>query len=360
MMNRREFLRRTAGLAAVVVGSGARADGVRAETTEPTFDKLPRWRGFNLLERFTVQWEAKPYQEQDFAWMAEWGFDFVRLPLDYRFWTPQDNWDEIREDGVEAVDQAVEWGKQYGVHVCLNLHRTPGYCVNPPKEPKDLWTDEEALEASALQWGHFARRYKGRPNREVSFNLINEPARIEPEAYVKVVRRLAGAIRAEDADRLIIADGLNWARTPVPALTPLRVAQSTRGYDPMRLTHYRASWVTGADTWEEPTWPMKEGERLWDRDRLRRERIEPWEQLQSRGVGVMVGEWGAFQHTPHEVVLAWMRDCLELWKEAGWGWAMWCFRSSFGILDSGRNDVRYENFRGHKLDRAMLELIRRY
>jgi endoglucanase len=86
--------------------------------------------------------------------------------------------------------------------------------------------------------------------------------------------------------------------------------------------------------------------------------IEPWKKLEQRGVGVHVGEWGAFQHTPHAVALAWMKDQLALWKEAGWGWALWNFRGSFGILDSERADVSYEAFRGHKLDRKMLELLR--
>ena len=55
-----------------------------------------------------------------------------------------------------------------------------------------------------------------------------------------------------------------------------------------------------------------------------------------------------------------MRDFLSLWKQTGWGWALWCFRGSFGILDSQRKDVRYENWRGHKLDRKMLELLREF
>ena len=356
-MNRSEFLKRSGVLAAgLVVPRVVRGEDSRPE---PSFRKLPRWRGFNLHERFMLSLGREPYREADFAWMAEWGFDFVRLPLDYRFWTPQDNLREIDEREVEALDRAVEFGRQYGVHVNLNLHRTPGYWVGQPPEPRDLWTDEEALEASALQWTHFARRYKGRPNSELSFNLINEPARVRAEVYVKVARGLVEAIRTEDPDRLVIADGRDWARTPVPELLPLEVAQSTRGYDPMQLTHYRASWTEGSGEWEEPTWPLKVGKVVWDRDRLRRQ-AERWKRLESRGVGVMVGEWGAFQHTPHEVVLAWMRDCLELWKEAGWGWALWSFRGSFGILDSGRKDVAYEGFRGHKLDRRMLELLLQY
>jgi len=57
------------------------------------------------------------------------------------------------------------------------------------------------------------------------------------------------------------------------------------------------------------------------------------------------------------VVLGWMGDLIALWKEAGWGYALWNFRGSFGVLDSGRADVPYEEWRGHKLDRAMLKLL---
>lgn len=53
-----------------------------------------------------------------------------------------------------------------------------------------------------------------------------------------------------------------------------------------------------------------------------------------------------------------MKDCLENWKQAGIGWALWNLRGSFGVLDSERTDVAYENYQGHKLDRKMLELLR--
>jgi endoglucanase len=75
------------------------------------------------------------------------------------------------------------------------------------------------------------------------------------------------------------------------------------------------------------------------------------------GVPVHVGEWGCNNKTPHEVCLAFMGDELSLWKEAGWGWSIWNLRGSFGIVDSGRGDVAYEDFQGHKLDRKMLELL---
>jgi endoglucanase len=51
---------------------------------------------------------------------------------------------------------------------------------------------------------------------------------------------------------------------------------------------------------------------------------------------------------------------LPLWKDAGWGWAMWNFRGGFGVLDSNRKDVKYEDFMGHKLDRKMLEILKEF
>ena len=45
--------------------------------------------------------------------------------------------------------------------------------------------------------------------------------------------------------------------------------------------------------------------------------------------------------------------------DAGWGWALWNFTGGFGICDSGRTDVAYENWHGRKLDRAMVELLQR-
>ncbi|MBI4605994.1 MAG: cellulase family glycosylhydrolase [Planctomycetes bacterium] len=330
----------------------------RAPCAEPKAANLPRWRGFNLLEKFTAS-AAGRFRASDFEQIAEWGFDFVRLPLSYRTWGTFERWRELKEDALAEIDEAVDLGRKHKVHVCTNFHRAPGYCVNPPKEPKDLWTDPEALDACAHHWASFARRYKGVPNAQVSFDLLNEPGDIAEEAYARVARRLVEAIRAEDPERLIIADGLRWGRVPVPSLAGLGIAQSTRGYDPMEVSHYKASWVGGADKWAVPAWPLRPGAKdAWDKERLRRERIGPWKALEAKGVGVHVGEWGAFQHTPHAVVLPWMRDQLELWKEAGWGWALWNFRGSFGVLDSGRKDVKYEDFRGHKLDRAMLDLLR--
>jgi hypothetical protein len=318
------------------------------------------------------------------------------------------------------------------------------------------------------------------------------------------------AIRAEDPNRLIISDGLEWGTSPIPEVRDLHVALATRGYSPMEISHYKANWVNSAG-FSVPTWPRlvppngillsptkPEGshplvidgpfpaetqlrlhvmtvstaaklvveadvkrvfeqifkcgpgqgewkkaefkpqwqiyQNLYDRDYtatipagtkqvrvqvtegdwlqlgelgfkpaapgtredslplgqafgkkpepfryapgaaggpftglamqgrqwLWDQNIKPWQETEARGIGVMVGEWGAFNQTPHDVFLRWAEDSLANWKQAGWGWAMWNFRGSFGVLDSERSDAVYEELDGHKVDRKLLELLQRY
>jgi len=96
--------------------------------------------------------------------------------------------------------------------------------------------------------------------------------------------------------------------------------------------------------------------RSWDRAALA-ESLAPWFELAGRGIGVHYNEGGVYNKTPHAVALAWLRDTLELLKEHNIGYGVWNFRGSFGILDSGRADVHYEDFHGRKLDRKMLALL---
>jgi len=137
--------------------------------------------------------------------------------------------------------------------------------------------------------------------------------------------------------------------------------QSTRGYQPKAVSHYTATWVPRDEfeTMNPPTWPLKDDKGVvWDRAKLKAVMIDPWKPLEAKGVAIHVGEFGCFNKTPHDVALGWLSDCLSLWKEAGWGFSMWNLRGAFGVLDSERADVAYEDYKGRKLDRKLLELLR--
>jgi endoglucanase len=283
-------------------------------------------------------------------------------------WGDPKDWTVVREKPLLEIDRAIALGRQYRVHTNLNFHRIPGYCINGrDEEPMDLFDGTpaeraKALEAAVFHWKTFARRYKGIPNRELSFDLINEPPRMSDETrYVEVVRALVAGIREVDPDRLIFADGIDIGQTPVMGIADLGLVQSTRGYLPKAVSHYTATWVpkNEFESFERPTWPLKDARgQVWDRKRLEREYVEKYRPLVRKGVKVHVGEWGVYNKTPHDVALGWMRDSLAVWKRAGWGNALWNLRGDFGVLDSGRADVAYEDYKGHKLDRKMLELLR--
>ena len=338
----------------------------------PIKNALPRWRGFNLLEMYSADRSA-PFAEEDFRWIADWGFDFVRLPLSYTHWLRNDDPFQIDEDGpgLGQLDRAIELGGAKGLHVCVNLHRAPGYCVNMERhEPFDLWRDPAAVDAFCLHWQTLARRYRGIGSRRLSFDLLNEPPRPWPRLvggfsrarHERVMRRAVETIRQVDAERQIVIDGLNYGRQPCVELADLQnVAQSCRAYEPFELSHYHADWVPRAGRWRSPEWPLRRDHfgRRWTRERLEKV-YAPWADLLARGVGVHCGEAGCYRHTPHAVFLAWFREVLEVLTAHDIGWALWNFRGAFGVLDSGRADVAYHDWNGHALDRQLLELLQSF
>jgi aryl-phospho-beta-D-glucosidase BglC (GH1 family) len=176
-------------------------------------DDQPRWRGFNLLEKFKSQ-SCEPFRENDFRLISKLGFNFVRLPLDYRCWIVDGDWERLKESQLREIDQALEFGRRHSIHVCINFHRAPGYTVAQPPEARSVWTDPEALRVCSLHWRTFARRYKDIPREELSFNLFNEPKDVSLAQFLHVTERLVEVIRAESPDRLIISDGLQWGQMP--------------------------------------------------------------------------------------------------------------------------------------------------
>ena len=347
---------------------------------------LPAWRGFNLvdLEHPIIQ-EPSPRDttEDDFRWMSDWGFDFIRLPMAYPRWVDydqskpitKDDIYKIKESTLDQVDKFVELGQKYSLHVSLNFHRGPGYCVNAGfQEPFDLWNDREALDALCYYWGMFGKRYRDIPPSKISFNLLNEPSvrdlndqngvrePVPGDTYRAVVEASMKAIRESNSDHLIISDGNNVGREVIHEIADLDIAQSCRSYYPVTVSHYNVPWLPEGK-FPEPVWPDAKGDEYWDGggywDRARLERFyEPWVDLARKGVGVHCGECGCFNLTPHEVLLSWFGDVVDILRGHGIGYAMWNFRGEFGVMDSGRTDVEYEDWFGHKLDRKLLELMR--
>lgn len=496
------------------------------------------WCGGNLFGLLLYnKGGCRGYEERDFAVLEKYGFNFVRLPIDYRFLARKDgNWYEPDDGETRKLDAGVEYGRKHRLHVQVCFHRIPGYTVaGYDPEKHDIFKDQEALDAACRYWSFLARRYKGIPNDELSFNLFNEPSALSGGAsgryasaesrYPVVIRALVKAIRDNDPDRFIVADGLGTGPhgyLPVKGLEDIpNFGWATRGYEPMLVSHCGAKWV-GLENSPVPDWPFDpeapigvfaergrpndfapfelldlppctvaftfargvatraeleavadgrvvkcetlvpvkgapgwtdvrvnetwkntvgsytgrvevvlakgaktfsiatvRGEwarpdacfitsadgrhsvrigfasqfvkpenfrqkfRGWDaakafrpvdvkgediprryeddaREYLYRTQFRFLDAALPKGGFVMAGEFGVYNKTPHAMSLSLIEAYFRMWQERGMGWAVWGFRGSMGVIDSGRADVEYEQTPDGKVDREMLDLFRRY
>ena len=63
--------------------------------------------------------------ESDFGQIAGWGFDHVRLPVDYNVIQNTDG--TMKEEGLLLVDRAVAWAEKHHLKIVLDLHKTQGF-----------------------------------------------------------------------------------------------------------------------------------------------------------------------------------------------------------------------------------------
>jgi aryl-phospho-beta-D-glucosidase BglC (GH1 family) len=377
-MNRRKFIRNTSwGTAAVVLS------GTKNLFHEKPKNKLPKWKGFNLTDFNTPDpsTNRRSTTEDHLKWMSDWGFDFIRLPISYPYYlkfdrstkiTPAEVY-QIDEASVDKIDKLVQLAQKHNLHVCLNLHRAPGYCINAGfSEPYNLWKDDEAQKAFYFHWNYWAKKYKDVSHEKISFDLLNEPSMREDmndqhsasgpvpgELYRKVAKAAAEAIHKENKHHLVIADGNNVGNQPIGEIADLDIAQSCRGYYPHLISHYKAPWANkDPEHMIVPTYPGKVGDQYLSRQMLE-DYYKPWIELKNKGVGVHCGECGCWNKTPHDVFLAWFGDVLNILTANEIGFAIWEFIGDFGILNSGRADVEYQDWYGYKLDKKLLELVQR-
>lgn len=469
---------------------------------------ISKWRGFNLMEQYNVGKE-KPFLESDFKAIAADGFNFVRLPLDYRIYESSNEPGKYLEEGLKELDRAVALGMKYKLHVSLNLHKAPGFCINQGPTTiglqDRLWTNAEVQEQFLNLWIMFAKRYRQIPAESLSFNLLNEPSRVDASIFIDLMKRAVAAIGEADPKRLIVMDGLNVGTVPQEELYRLpNVITAIRGYAPDKLTHYKAEWLKGAEEFPLPQWPYlpklpgffygpekpeipkgemmfkgnfpagtkvefmleqvskrafflirADGATVFEKDfvpgpgegewkevifkngmyqnlygkryafelsspaksislrvtngdwlktsewRFRfpngtetaltndlawgrapmtmtfeggkwmapsdfdgeypvKNPLAVWKNAIANGAKVFVGEMGVYKHTPHDVTLRWFESCLREYQSMNVGWALWNYRGSMGVADSGRSDVKYEEKDGVKIDRQLMEILKRY
>ena len=324
---------------------------------------MPQY-GFNFLWMYVSDGETpRPPDERALDFLARTGFNFVRVPTNYRSWVKDFDYLHPDESVFAHIDRYLDACRERGLHLSLNLHRAPGYCINRNDLERDnLWLDPIAQDGFVFQWETFARRYHNIPSSALSFDLVNEPPSVGQygltrDNHAALIRRVVAAIRAIDPSREIVIDGLGGGHLALPELADLGVIHSGRGYQPMPVSHYQADWWDGHATAPAPKYPGQVWEgRTWDRNALR-EFYQPWRDVEAGGARVHIGECGCYNKTPNDIALRWFTDLFGLYKEFGWGYALWNFAGDFGIVEHGRPGAVYEELHGYKVDRALLDIL---
>jgi len=165
------------------------------------------WRGFR--DRFVAR--------ADIERMAQYGFDHVRLPINWRVVMHDDG--ELRADGFARIDDLIGWCADAGMWVLLDLHGAPGgqtgTNIDDSMGRPELFMDERYVEMTERLWVAIAERYRDEPT-VLGYDLLNEPLPNEwqdrfPEELVALYRRLTAAIRSVDDRHLLMYEGSHWA-----------------------------------------------------------------------------------------------------------------------------------------------------
>jgi hypothetical protein len=379
-LSRRQFVK-TVALAAAASGLAGTIGLSRAASSGSGGNPFPRWRGFNLTDFNSPNpsGSRRGTTDDDLKWMVDWGFDFVRLPMAYpryvefdrsRSITPEEVC-KFNSEEVDRIEAFVHKAQDHGLHVSINLHRAPGYCINAGfREPFNLWKDKEAQEAFSAHWGMWAKRFKDLPAKKISFDLLNEPALrsdmndqhatnslIPGELYRAVAKGAVDAIRAANPDHLVIADGNRVGNLVTPELVDLKIGQSCRGYFPGAISHYKAPWANkDPEKCPTPVWPGTINGELFDRARLETY-YQPWMALAKSGVGCTAAN--AVAGTKRRTRFSWRGSAMcwisspvtELGMPSG-------ISEAISAFSTHAARTWHQDWHGHKLDAKLLDLLK--
>jgi len=201
---------------------------------------------FHGVDRPSLEWDSsgewnnsEGIPRSDFAAMAAWHANVVRIALNQDFWLPGST---LSDPTYPArVDNAINWAEGAGMDVILDLHWSDrGVLGSCSTSCQQVMADPN----STTFWSDVAGRYKN--DGRVLFELYNEPHDVtwnvwksggnSGQGWTSVgMQQLYAAVRATGADNLVIAGGLNYAfdlsGVPSNRITGYNILYATHPYN---------------------------------------------------------------------------------------------------------------------------------
>ncbi len=315
---------------------------------------------------------------EDFARVRSWGFDHVRLPLDWKNAFDADM--RPNEEVLRLFDAAVDSCLGAGLSLILDLHKCPGHdFFEGVTRDQAFFADAKYRRDCLRVWDQLAERYGGKSG--IMLELLNEPVAPNAGIWNEVKAELAAAVRRmAPKATLVIGSNLWNSASQFEGLEPIddgNALYSFHFYNPMVFTHQKAPWCPGAAFERSRPYPGDysiendgatrlplEEEGSWDRGRLER-MLEPVIRFRERySARVACNEFGVYMGGPdRESRHAWMRDALSIFKERGFGWSYWNYKNlDFGIVSIGESlfESAPQYADPERVDRGLLEILQSY
>ncbi len=277
----------------------------------------------------------------DFATIASWGVDHVRIPFDYNIVQAEDG--SFIEDGFNRLKNAVELAKKNGLHIVLDLHKTKGFSFDAAHMESGFF-DSETLQAGFYAlWEEMAKRF-GNDTESVAFELLNE---ITDQAFsakwneisaecIKRIRKIAPDIT--------ILLGSYWNNAPeavkdLPAPADDKVVYNMHCYDPLKFTHQGATWTDQINPEERFPFESFEITAEYFKERF----ASAVETAKKYDTVLYCGEYGVIDRATPEDTVKWYKAIHTTFEELGIGRSAWSYRQmDFGLSDARLDGVREE------------------
>lgn len=274
--------------------------------------------------------------EKDFAAIASWGADHVRLPVDYDV-------AELMDDGITRIRRAVDAAKRNGLNVMLDLHKAPGYSFDAGEQESGFFEKREYQERFLRLWENLAKEF-GVDHESVAFDLLNE---ITDASYLPVWKKIAAEcverIRRYAPDTVIVIGSYDYndvrAVKDLDAPQDALVAYSFHCYEPHDFTHQGAYWDPRLDR----------EKRIAFKDSGTAEEMfeELFESALTKaaeyGADLYCGEYGVIDIVSPEETLEWYKVINRVFERHGISRTAWSYKQmDFGISDARMDKVRDE------------------
>ena len=292
------------------------------------------------------------FTESDMQFIAQIGYDHIRLPVD-----EEQLWDEAGGKEPEAfrlLHAGISWAQKHKLRVIVDLHVLRSHHFNAKQRP--LWTDPSAQQRFLQLWQDLSSELQRYSVEQVAYELMNEPVADDPEDWNKLVAKGIEVIRQREPQRVIVIGSNKWQQIDtMPALKlpagDKNLLLSFHFYEPFLVTHHQASWTHIAKyrgpvhypglmvepqdkvgLSEEELAIVKNAD-VQNRDRLEKRIVKAAEIGKRLGLPLYCGEWGCIDLAPRDVRLAWYRDMVSILDQYHIAWANWDYKGGFGICE---------------------------